>query len=76
MIDLENEKVVVLDESRCQSTTNTARQLCNPTINGKKDKNILKKTGERYGINGIGFQELIANQQYFLIKKIMRITLY
>ena len=47
MIDLEIEDVIVLDESRCQNTTNTARRICNPTINGKKDKNKLKKTGKR-----------------------------
>ena len=69
MIDLENEKVVVLDESRCQSTTNTARQLCNSTINGKKDKNILKKTGERYGINGIGFQGINCQSAIFFNQK-------
>jgi len=38
MIDLEIEDVIVLDESRCQNTTNTARRICNPTIDGKKDK--------------------------------------
>ena len=53
---MEIEDVIVLDESRCQNTTNTARRICNPTINGKKDENKLKKTEERYGVNGIGFQ--------------------
>lgn len=43
MIDLEIEDVIVLDESRCQNTTNTARRICNPTIDGKKDKNQFKK---------------------------------
>ena len=46
MIDLEIEDVIVLDESRCQNTTNMARRICNSTINDKKDKNKLKKTGE------------------------------
>ena len=53
---MEIEDVIVLDESRYQNTTNTARRICNPTINGKKAKNELKKPGERYGVNGLGFQ--------------------
>ena len=55
-IDLENEDLAVEDESRAQNTTNTAKCFCNPVINGVKDKNILKKTGKRFGINAIGFQ--------------------
>ena len=69
MINLENEDVIVLDESRCQNTTNTARRICNPTINGKKDKNKLKKTGERYGVNGIGFQGINCHISNFFQSK-------
>ena len=69
MIDLENEDVIVLDESRCQNTTNTARRICNPTINGKKDKNKLKKTGERYGVNGIGFPGINCHSAIFFNQK-------
>ena len=42
-IDLENEDLVVEEESRAQNTTNTAKCFCSPVINGVKDKNILKK---------------------------------
>ena len=55
-IDLENEDLAVEDESRAQNTKNTAKCFCSPVINGVKDKNILKKTGKRFGINAIGFQ--------------------
>lgn len=41
MIDFEIEDVVVLDESRCQNTTNTARRLYNPIFKGKTDKNRI-----------------------------------
>lgn len=74
MIDLEIEDVIVLDESRCQNTTNTTRRICNPTIDGKKDKNQLKKTGERYGVNGIGFQGINCHSAiFFQSKKIILI---
>ena len=44
MIDLEIEDVIVLDESRCQNTTNTTRRICNPTTDSKKKIKInLKK---------------------------------
>lgn len=69
MIDLEIEDVVVLDESRCQNTTNTTRRICNPTINGKKDKNKIKKTGKRYGVNGIGFQGINCHSSIFFNQK-------
>ena len=69
MIDYENEDVVVLDESRCQNTTNTTRRLCNPTINGKKDKNKIKKIGERYGANGIGIQGINCRSAIFFNQK-------
>ena len=55
-IDLENEDLVIEDESRAQNTTNSTRCFCSPVIDGVKDKNILKKTGDRFGINAIGFQ--------------------
>ena len=55
-IDLENEDLLVEDESRAQNTTNSTRCFCSPVIDGIKDKNILKKTGDRFGINAIGFQ--------------------
>lgn len=42
-IDPETEDIATLDESTCQSTTNSTRTLCTPTINGIKDPNILKK---------------------------------
>ena len=66
---MEIEDVIVLDESRCQNTTNTARRICNPTINGKKDKNKLKKTGERYGVNGIGFQGINCHSAIYFNQK-------
>ena len=42
-IDLETEDLAIIDESRCQNTTNTARRFCNPTINGVRDPNRLIK---------------------------------
>ena len=30
--------------------------FCSPVTDGFKDKNILKKSGERFGVNAIGFQ--------------------
>ena len=44
------------DESRAQNTTNSTRCFCGPTVDGIKDKNILVKTGERFGINAVGFE--------------------
>ena len=55
-IDLENEDLTIEDESRAQNTTNSTRCFCSPVTDGVKDKNILKKTGERFGVNAIGFQ--------------------
>ena len=55
-IDLENEDLLVEDESRAQNTTNSTRCFCGPTVDGIKDKNILVKTGERFGINAVGFE--------------------
>ena len=55
-IDLENEDLTIEDESRAQNTTNSTRCFCSPVTDGVKDKNILKKTGERFGVNAICFQ--------------------
>ena len=44
------------DESRAQNTTNSTRCFCGPIVDGIKDKNILVKTGERFGINAVGFE--------------------
>ena len=69
MIDLEIEDVVVLDESRCQNTTNTSRRLCLPTIEGVRNKNLVKKSGERYGVNGIGLQGINCESAIFFNQK-------
>lgn len=61
--------MIVLDESRCQNTTNTTRRLCNPTINGVRDKNIFKKSGERYGVNGVGLQGINCKSAIFFNQK-------
>lgn len=55
-IDLENEDLTIEDESKAQNTTNSTRCFCSPVTDGVKDKNILKKSGERFGVNAIGFQ--------------------
>ena len=55
-INLKNEDLVIEDESRAQNTNNSNRSLCKPTIDGVKDPNILVKSGDRFGINAIGFQ--------------------
>ena len=39
-----------------KNTTNTSRRLCEPTIDGEKDPNILEKSGKQYGVNALGFQ--------------------
>ncbi|WP_298502083.1 hypothetical protein [uncultured Methanobrevibacter sp.] len=69
MIDFEIEDVVVLDESRCQNTTNTARRLYNPIFNGKTDKNRIKKVVRDTELMVLVYRELTANQQYFSTKK-------
>ena len=69
IIDFENEDITILDESRCQNTTNTNRRLCNPIINCVKDKNWIKKSGERYGVNGIGFQGVNCKSAIFFNQK-------
>ena len=69
MIDFEIEDVVVLDESRCQNTTNTARRLYNPIFKGKIDKNRIKKSGERYGVNGVGLQGINCESAIFFNQK-------
>ena len=68
-IDLENEDLANIDESRCQNSTNTSRQFCNPTINGIKDPNILNKTGKRFGVNTIGFQGINCPSAIFFNQK-------
>lgn len=68
-IDLENEDLANIDESRCQNSTNTSRQFCNPTINGIKDPNILNKTGKRFGVNAIGFQGINCPSAIFFNQK-------
>ena len=69
MIDYENEDVIVLDESRCQNTTNTARRLFNAISNGVRNKNRVKKSGERYGVNGIGLQGINCKSAIFFNQK-------
>lgn len=69
MIDYESEDVIVLDESRCQNTTNTARRLFNAIINGIRNKNRVKKSGERYGVNGIGLQGINCKSAIFFNQK-------
>ena len=44
---------MILDESRAQNNTQTTRCLCNSTINGFKDPNIIIKTGMRFGTNAV-----------------------
>ena len=68
-IDLETEDIAIIDESRCQNTTNTARRFCNPTINGIRDPNKLNKTGERFGVNAIGFQGINCRSAIFFNQK-------
>ena len=66
---MEIEDVIVLDESRCQNTTNIAQRICNPTTKGKKDKNKLKKTVKQYRVNGIGFQGINCHPTIFFNQK-------
>jgi len=66
---LENEEVIVHDESIYQNTTNNARRICNPTITVKKYKNKLQKTGEQYGVNRIGFQGINYHSTIFSNQK-------
>ena len=54
-INLKNEDLSIVDESRAQNTNNLNRSLCKPTIDGVKDPNILVKSGNRFGINAAGF---------------------
>lgn len=68
-IDLETEDLAIIDESRCQNTTNTARRFCNPTINGVRDPNRLIKTGERFGVKGVGFQGINCSSAIFFNQK-------
>ena len=68
-IDIEIEDLAIIDESRCQNTTNTARRFCNPTINGVRDPNKLLKTGERFGVNAVGFQGINCPSAIFFNQK-------
>lgn len=68
-IDLETEDITILDESHCQTTTRTSKRFCKQTINGKKDPNILKKTGKRFGINAVGFQGINCPSAIFFNPK-------
>lgn len=69
-IDIESEDVVVLDESRAQTNTQTTRCLFSPTINGFKDPNIIYKTEKRFGTNAVGFQGInCPSHVYFNQKK-------
>ena len=60
-VDPETEDVVFVDESRCQNDTNTKRQLCEPTVDGVRDPNYVKRSGKRFGINAVGFQGINCN---------------
>lgn len=60
---------MVLDESRAQNNTQTTRCLCNPTINGFKDPNIIIKTGMRFGTNAVGFQGINCPSYVFFNQK-------
>ena len=51
------------------NTTNTARRFCNPTINGVRDSNRLQKTGERFGVNDVGFQGINCPSAIFFNQK-------
>ena len=58
MIDFETEDVIVLDESRCHNTTNISGRLFIAIIDGIRNKNRVKNTGERYRVNGIELQRI------------------
>ena len=73
---MKNEDIIVSDESRCQNTPNTSRRLCNSTKKGNKDPNLAIRTGERFGINAIGFQGInCCSKIYFNHKKTMQTIL-
>ena len=57
------------DESRAQNTTNSTRCFCSPVVDGMKDKNILIKTGERFGINAVGFEGIEIPSAIFFNNK-------
>ena len=67
-MDVENEDLIALDESRCQNSINSSRCLYE-SKKGKKDHNKLKRTGGRFGINAIGFQGINCNSAIFFNKK-------
>ena len=68
-INIKNEDLVIEDESRAQNTNNSNRSLCKPTIDGVKDPNILIKSGDRFGINAIGFQGINTSSGIFFNNK-------
>lgn len=68
-INLKNEDLSIVDESRAQNTNNLNRSLCKPTIDGVKDPNILVKSGNRFGINAAGFQGVNTSSAIFFNKK-------
>jgi len=68
--------LAVFDESRAQNKTQTTRCLCNLTINGFKNPNIIHKIGKRFGTNAVGFQGINCPfYVFFNQKKIIQIIL-
>ena len=57
-IDLKNKDIIIKDKSQAKNTTNSTRFFCSPVIDGIKDKNIFKKTGNGFGVNTIGFKSV------------------
>ena len=68
-IDVEEEDLTIEDESRAQNTNNSNKSLCKPTIDGVKDPNILVKSGNKFGINAIGFQGVNTSSGIFFNEK-------
>ena len=68
-IDVEEEDLTIEDESRAQNTNNSNKSLCKPTIDGVKDSNILVKSGNKFGINAIGFQGVNTSSGIFFNEK-------
>ena len=68
-IDLEKEDLAITDESRCQNTKNSQRYLCEPLIGGLRNQNIMIRTGERFGVNGTGFQGVNTSSAIFFNQK-------
>ena len=68
-IDVEEEDLTIEDESRAQNTNYSNKSLCKPTIDGVKDSNILVKSGNKFGINAIGFQGVNTSSGIFFNEK-------